>query len=367
MQVAALAVYHTVVGFVHLPGDGGAIDLNGMATASYAHVTVGHAAGHVDEAALGGCARDAIHKNHTVLVGTKMRATNSFSYPRGMDGMADALCCGISATGAGKYYTLANLGPSLEPDEDAYLCTTFGVKDDNVTFVPGNDSVSSGFSPVAPPPDPKCAKRTTLADCLKLKAFPGDGMASCVWSNNTCAYEPPIDCGGIGAAAKYGPLCMGVALADTPYHPHSTTGTPPRFPPPPAPTLDRTQRRLHDFNWTSGTISGAVHPVALPPQVVKSGGDFWYSVEVDPPGWTICVTYNELSIDGKTSDPNSAFKGCVERKPNGGVGISRGATSNLGIAVVQTLSTGWTASGHDPLKQSAIYLSYIVWSNSTLP
>ena len=301
----------------------------------------------------GGCSLEAIHKNHSTVTGSDVRARTPIYYPRGQDASADALCCSVSASGSGKYYTMAKLGPDPDrPDEDFYVCTTYGPLDPEhpAKFVAGNDSVSAGYSPNRPPPDPKCLMRTTLAECLAPNG-PLGSQAACVWSKNTCTYEPPIDCGGVGAAWQYGPFCMGVALAD---HTYPTGGT--QYGALPA-------RPLHSFNWTSGTISGSVDPVALPPQVLT--GDMWFSVEIEPVPWEICVVYNELSADGKSSDPDSAFQACGLTTPGGGIGLSRGHTSSLAIAPSFTLSTGWTASGHDPAKQGAVYGNFVVWSNST--
>ena len=315
-------------------------------TSSYARPTVDFAASGRLDSPNGQCGPGSIHKNHSMLLGTKVRATSLIPYPPEFAAQADALCCSLSASGSGKYYTLTNLGPDpTHPKEDSFLCTTYG-EGPNVTFVPGNDSVSAGYASNPPPPDPKCMERTTLSGCLKKDMY---NIAACIWSNGACAYEPPIDCGGFGAAAQYGPFCMGVVLADHPY----PTGAP--------------KRRLDSFNWTSGTISGKVNPVVMPPQVLK--GDMWYSVTIEPPGWEICIIYNELLADGK-SDPDSGFQGCaITAPPKGGQmsgpKLSRGATNNLGIFAVFTLSSGWTASGYDPAKNGNLFGSWIVWSNST--
>ena len=316
---------------------------------SYARPTVDFAASRrLDSPSPNGqCGSGSIHKNHSTLSGTKVRSSTTFTFPQKYGARADQLCCSLSASGSGKYYTLTNLGPDpTRPTEDSFVCTTYGELDPNVTFVPANDSVSAGYASNPAPLDPKCTERTTLAGCFKSDGF---GMAKCIWSNGACAYEPPIDCGGFGAAAAYGPFCMGVVLADHPY----PTGAP--------------NRRLKPFNWTSGTISGKVNPVVMPPQVLK--GDMWYSVTIEPPGWEICIIYNELLANGK-SDPDSGFQGCAITKPSkggqmGGPVLSRGATNNLGIFAVFTLSTGWTASGYDPAKNGNLYGSWVVWANST--
>ena len=226
------------------------------------------------------------------------------------------------------------------------MCDLWGQKDPNVpiTFAPGNSSVNAGFTPRPPPPDPKCTEKKGLADCLGGMA---PGQAECVWSDGACLYEPPIDCGSFGPApAKHGPFCMGTVLAEQPF-PSGPAG-----------------RRLRSFNWTAGTISGKVSPVAMPPQVLQLGQTGWFSTEIEPDGWKICVQYNELTTDGTSSDPDSGFVACAA-EAGGMLDLTRGTTSKIDTTVIFTSSTGWNASGFDPLKVGTIYGNYVYWSNET--
>ena len=287
----------------------------------------------------GACAAGGTYKNHSVIVGGEVVQSVTIDRP---PAYAQDFCCGIFRSPL--YFTNTDLGPSSRyKDENTYVCTGYAQKDPNVpiTFAPGNSSVSAGQAPMPVPPDPKCTEKETLSECLVRPT------ASCVWSGGRCEYEPPVDCGGfLPAPAKRGPFCIGTVLAEGPY-PSGAPG-----------------RKLNSFNWTAGSISGNVDPVAMPPQVLQLGQTGWFSTQVDPGGWKICVYYNELTSDGKSSDPDSGFVACAA-EAGGLIDLTRGSTSKLDTFAVYSQSTGWNASGHFPAKTGNLYASVVIWSNST--
>lgn len=296
----------------------------------------------------GGCPAGTTHKNSSVPEGVKVITSVEVDWPVSPAGMADKFCCGVAARG--DYYTSVDMGPSKKyKDEHTYICTVYLQADPAVpvTWTPANKSVTGGFAPNAPTtPDPHCTRKKTLADCLG----PGRlGMTQCAWSEGTCHYGPPIDCGGFSTrpGAKRGPFCVGVLLDGEPF-PSGAPGP-----------------SLNSFNWTAGTISGSnVSAVAMPPQVLKVGQNGWFSVEVDPPGWEICVYYNELLPGGKSSDPDTGFKACAAFAA-GTVDLTRGASSTLATSAAYGQSVGWTAKGFNTTTFGVLWGQFIIWSNST--
>jgi hypothetical protein len=292
----------------------------------------------------GGCPAATTHTNHSVPEGATVILGVEVDYPVGL---ADQFCCSVAARG--DYYTVVDLGPSKKyKDEHTYICTVYLQTDPAVpvTWKPANQSVTGGFAPLAPTtPDPHCTLKETLVDCIHADI---GSQSQCAWSDGSCHYGPPIDCGGFSTrpGAKQGPFCVGFLLDGKPY-PSGAPG-----------------RSLNSFNWTSGTISGNVSAVAMPPQVLTVGQNGWFSVEVDPPGWKICVQYNELLPDGKSSNPDSGFAVCASFGA-GMLDLTRGTTSNLGITAAFGGSAGWTAKGFDKKMFGVLWGQFVIWSNST--
>ena len=288
---------------------------------------------------------NATYTNYSVPEGANIWVKLELDYPPEQG--ARGLCCDM-ANNKGRWYTVMDLGPSKDPlhkGEHTYICTVYVQADPAVpvTWKTANKSVIGGFSPAIPStPDPKCTQRKTLGDCLQ--PYP----SACAWSEGQCLYEPPIDCGGLNPLlGEKGPFCIGLYLDRKPF---------PSGPP---------GRSLNPFNWTAGTISGSnVSTVAIPSQVLKVGKNDWFSMEAYPAGWKVCVYYNEILRNGKSSDPDTGIVGCVSF--DGAVmDLHSGSTDNLAIVSVYGQSQGWTANGFDTTKVGLIWAQYIFWSNTT--
>ena len=91
----------------------------------------------------------------------------------------------------------------------------------------------------------------------------------------------------------------------------------------------------------------------------------WLSVSVDlASGFEVCVTYNELSVDGHSSDPKSGFSACAQLGA-GTVDLTRGSTKNLQNFAAYGGSTGWTEKGYKPADGTALWGYFMFWSNTT--
>ena len=170
-------------------------------------------------------------------------------------------------------------------------------------------------------------------------------MPACSWSGSKgCTYGPPLECGCPIAPlpAKRAPFCIGILLDESPFTPGGSTG-----------------RVLNSFNWTTGTIQGSVKIVQEPPQLLKLGQNGWFSTEVDPAGWQICVYYDELRKKGHTE-----FVACASLG-GGMLDLTGGTTPNMDAFAAYGQSNGWSESGYDPHASIALWGQFIFWSNST--
>ena len=286
----------------------------------------------------GACPASAEHKNASVLSGATPLFSDVIDLPKDI---ADGLCCEMTQ---GNYYTNTLLGPSKKyPGQGQYICTAWTPSDPKVPpqFKPGNSSVTAGHSLRPPPPDPKCTQKQTIHEC-----FGDSTIASCSWSGGQCTYGPPIECGNPGKGQAF---CMGVLLGDKTYPSGGPAG-----------------RVWNSFNWTTGTLAGPISPVQMPPQILNLAQNGWFSVKSAnaTEGWKVCVQYNELREDGKSSDPNTGFVGCASYG-GGMLDLTRGHTPNMDVFVGFGSSNGWGEKGFDPHATPALWGQYVFWSNST--
>lgn len=258
--------------------------------------------------------------------------------------LAVDLCCQIAN---GNFWTNVDYGPSEKyKDQRVYICTVYSESGGSAPqIVPGNSSTTAGTSYRPPPPDPKCAQKETKVDCLG--DTPG-AIAACSWTNGTCAYLPPINCGGFDPNKPLGPFCVGIDLATEPF-PSGAAG-----------------RTLRAFNWTYGTVGPEHEKVYVEPtQVLQLGSTTWFSVSVNlTSGFEVCTTYNELSADGHGSDPDSGFSACASFGA-GMIDLTRGTTNNLDATAAYGSSTGWSEKGYHPEDGKALWGFFMFWSNTT--
>ena len=256
--------------------------------------------------------------------------------------MAVNLCCRIAD---GNVWTNVDHGPSKKyKDQRVYICTVYTTNSSSAPqIVPGNSSTSAGTSYRPPPPDPKCTQKETKVACLGYA-----GNAACAWTGAKCAYAPPLHCGGFDSHKPLGPFCVGIDLATQPF-PSGAAG-----------------RTLRAFNWTAGTVGPQQEKVIVQPaQVLQLGSTTWLSVSVDlASGFEVCATYNELSADGRSSDPSSGFRACASF---GGaeVDLTRWTSKNLQAFAAYGRSTGWTEKGYKPADGTALWGYFMFWSNTT--
>ena len=278
-------------------------------------------------------------KNASVLTGAKFLFNVQQELPADV---AQTICCSVAM---GLFYTNTYVGPAKKHrGQGIFICTVWGPSDPNVPpkFAPGNSSVMAGQgSPRPPPADPKCTSKKTIHDCLAGQ--------HCSWSGSKgCTYGPPLECGNFAPLpAKRGPFCVGIVVVDSPYTPGGPAG-----------------RVLNSFNWTTGTIDGSVKIDQEPPQILKLGQNGWFSTEVDPSGWEICVYYNELLKGGSASDPRTGFVACASLG-GGMLDLTRGTTPNMDAFASYGGSSGWNESGYDPHASTAMWGQFIFWSNSS--
>ena len=292
------------------------------------------------ETAVSAKTKCVLDKNSSTVTGGEVLL--SVMEPMPTAALAVSICCDIAN---GNFWTNVDYGPSKKyKDQRVYICTVYASSDASAPkIVPGNSSTSAGTSFRPPPPDPKCTQKETKVDCLG-----SSGNAVCAWTGDKCAYEPPLHCGGFDPHKPLGPFCVGIDLAAQPF-PSGAAG-----------------RKLRAFNWTAGTVGPQQEKVFVQPaQVLQLGSTTWLSVSVDlASGFEVCVTYNELSVDGHSSDPKSGFSACAQLGA-GTVDLTRGSTKNLQNFAAYGGSTGWTEKGYKPADGTALWGYFMFWSNTT--
>ena len=280
------------------------------------------------------------HKNSSTITGGNVLL--SVMQPLPTAALAVNICCEIAN---GNFWTNVDHGQSKKyKDQRDYICTIYASSGSSAPkIVPGNSSTSAGTSYRPPPPDPKCTQKQTKVVCLGTV-----GNAACAWTGDKCAYAPPLHCGAFDPHKPLGPFCVGIDLAAQPF-PSGAGG-----------------RTLRAFNWTAGTVGPQQEKVFVQPaQVLQLGNTTWFSVSVDlASGFEVCVTYNELSADGRSSDPSSGFKACASLG-GGMIDLTRGSSKNLQSVAAYGASTGWTEKGYQPADGTALWGYFMFWSNTT--
>jgi hypothetical protein len=220
-------------------------------------------------------------------------------------GIATQTCCSMAASSAarrsknstdGLGWSIADLGPSIEPeheDQETFMCTIY---DYGAKAVPAANSVAAMTArlPYFPPPPPACESYGQAKLCPRR----------CYWSRGVCAATPPIACGantpagGAKGSNITNALCVHLSL--------NTSGA----------LSPELQFKLvgHQSSFNETVLSA-------PPQTITAAKDAWWSV-----------------VDGEfpgSPDPLRPFRYCVQYSTD-----AVPPAQPLGIAVCVSLNGG---------------------------